>query len=156
MLRAGLNNAVVSPSGFDHQPAFADVVRQRFFDVNIFACRASQHGNRRVPVIWSRDVNRLNFLRFQQFSKIAKRFGRASRPSLRAQRVCFVHIANRAVFDAGNVAHQRRNLPSAPAATDQTDYDAIIRANNPFVRKRRRGNHGCSGDCRIDEFSSFH
>ena len=64
------------------------------------------------------------------FPEIANRLTGCSRPLARGSGVGFVYVANRAVLHAGNLPHQSGDLASAPAASDQTDVDTLIRANH--------------------------
>jgi hypothetical protein len=59
-LSADLDNSIVFPSGFDHQPAFTHVVRTRLFDIDVLAGIARQDGRRGMPVIRSRNRNRVH------------------------------------------------------------------------------------------------
>src|SRR5262249_50631036 len=70
LLRADLNNALVSPGRVNHPAAFADEKRQGLFDVNILTGLAGEHGLQSVPVVGRRDDHRVNVFAIKQGAEI--------------------------------------------------------------------------------------
>ena len=139
MLRAGLHDAVVAPRRLDHRAAFADIVRERLFDVDVFASLAGEHRDGGVPVVGRGDMNGVDVFPLQQPPEILIRLRLRTGPFFRTLGVRKIHIGHRAILHAGRFAHQTRYIPPAAAATDQADGDAVISAADPLSRESRRG-----------------
>ena len=105
MLHAGLHGAFIFLRRINQCATFFEIVRQRFFDVDIFARRTRQHGNGRMPMIRRGDMHGVHVFRFQHFSKILKSVCRRASPRFGSFDVGQVNITERVVFNSWHAKH---------------------------------------------------
>ena len=97
-LRADLDDAVVAARRFDHQPAFADVVGARFFDIDMLAGFAGEDGGRAVPVVGRGDHDGVDRLVLEHAPHVGDLLRARARESFGG--ICgliampFIHIAD--------------------------------------------------------------
>ena len=72
-LRSDLNNAFIPTGGVHHQSSFAYVVRGRLLNIDVLARITGEYRRRGMPVIGSRDDNRVNFRVVEQTPHIIRR-----------------------------------------------------------------------------------
>ena len=78
LLGAHLHDAIVAAGGVDHQPAVADVVRDRLLDVDVLAGVAGVDAHDRVPVLGRGDHDRVDVAVLEQPAVVGHRFGAAT------------------------------------------------------------------------------
>ena len=133
-LRADLHDALVATRGFDHQPALAQVVRRRFFDVDVLAGVAGENGRGRVPMIGGGDEHGVDVLVLQDASKVADLLGRAALAGfdaggglVLALGVGIADVGDADVFFRSQCADVAR---AHAARADDGDVDAIVGAED--------------------------
>ena len=142
MLRSGLDNALVAPRGFDHGAPFLDVVRQRFFHINVLSGLAGENGGNGVPVVRRGDDNGIDVFSLENVPEILVRFRPPAGPLRGGCGVGSVYIATRRKLHTRDSAHEPGDMHAPRAAADQTGYDALVRANHPIRRNRSRRDCG--------------
>lgn len=147
-LCTGLDDAFVPSGRFEHESAFADIMRARLFHIHVLPCVTSQDRCRCVPMVGGANHHRIDVLLLQQCSHIGN--GLRGLPSLLVHhsRGCLcallVHVAHRG---NGHILHSSERLQQiSPLTTrpDESQYNAITGRLGAASDKGRRG-YKCAG-----------
>src|SRR5690349_2516550 len=70
VLRAVLDDAAIFLGGGNELTTFENVVREWFFDVNIFASLARPNRGQRMPMVWCGDGDGVDFFVLKSFADV--------------------------------------------------------------------------------------
>ena len=137
-LSAMLDMRLVARRRLDQQPALANVVRDRFFDIDMLARIAGQDRCRRVPMIRSRHDHRIDRLVIEHPPHVSDRFAGRHVQTLRrrpAPRV--IHVTDRGDFDVRQVL-EPAGITHSATTTDQRDHQLVVRPQRAAISSTLR------------------
>ena len=145
-LGADLHDALVAARRLYHQPSLADIVRARFFHIDMFAGLSGEDGGRCVPVIRSGDEHRVHTFYLQYFPYVPNLLRFDAGDGL--DHVCGVGL----VVGIG-IAHERDldvlafvEIPDVisphAARANDTQRHLVIGAGGPQAAGQVDGGHG--------------
>ena len=123
-LRSDLTNTVEAMNGVDDPSPFQDVVRTGFFEINVLAGLAGQHGSRRMPMIRCCDGDGIDGLIIQYPPEIGHGVG-VREFLMGFGQPFFVRVTNTGDFRADLSKMSREQIASL--AAEDTDSDTVIR-----------------------------
>ena len=142
LLQARLDHAAVPPGGGHHLLAFPDVVRDRFFDVNVFSRLARQNGHRRVPMVGRGDHDGIDGSIVEDSAEVGLPAGRLalhvrSRTGRRRTQA-FVDVAQCHDIDVGHRRQVRGQRLTLVPHADGRHADALAGGRLGPLRRRPR------------------
>src|SRR5262249_46609138 len=122
-----LHDAAVLVLSFYRALAFRQFMRQRLFDIYIFARSTSIDGNWHVPVIGRADQYRIDIFAIQQAAIVLS--GESARLSQLGalSKVKVPHIANRDDLHARNRRQRLHQSSAAASGANASDGDRVVR-----------------------------
>jgi hypothetical protein len=147
LLAAGLDHAPVVARGLDHAAALLDGVRQRLFAVDVFAGLAGQDGGDGVPVVGSRDEDRVDILAIQDAAEIGVALGRPADLLDRLREHRLEHIGHRGDLDARRAQAHLHFIKAPRSRTDLADDNPVVGPQDPARRQGRSA---------LEKLSAFH
>jgi hypothetical protein len=129
LLGAELHHPVVFPRRLHHDPAFPDVVTERFFHINILASLAGLDGGNGVPMIGRGNYDRIHVFEFEQLAVILED------PEFRQGLLGTVELLLRGVGagDHAHVVHFHelfKMIKTASTQADEAEPDFFIGAQH--------------------------
>ena len=122
-----LHQSLLLLRGFHKQPAFANVVGDGLFDIDVFAGVHGQDRGGRVPVVRRGDDDRIDRFVIENFPQVRHRPAGLNAELLnRILPAAFVHIANVSQLDVGRTLTQTGVVNAAIATTDQPDHELVV------------------------------
>ena len=129
-LRADLHHALVAAGGLDHQPAFADVVAARLFDVDVLAGVAGQNRGGGVPMVGRGNPHGVDTLVVEHATQVLDRLGRRAAELLSRGGGCsqasFIDVAHVRDLHLLVFGQQVDVMTSHASGSDHADDESLI------------------------------
>ena len=147
LLGADLDHAVVLAGGLDHHLPLVNGHRDRLLHVHVLAGLAGLDGHVGMPVIRSRDQDRVDVFGGDQLAEIRIDLGSGHHGQGEFE-IRLVDFAESDDFDVvGQFQDRSQVVPAATAASDHAEADLVL-ARLASCRRRHRGQRRRGGDKR--------
>ena len=135
LLHPDLADALVFAGGGDGLAAFPNRVRKRFFDVNVFPGFHRPNGAEAVPMVASRDDDRVDIFIVEEGARVGKRF-RFFETFFRRFDAARVRVAKSDDVDFRHRRESAEEFVGATAAADRPESNSFVGAANNLSRSR--------------------